>query len=401
MIITRIVQSEKRIVTAKSLKLIIISFIFSFFTFSSACLPAGRAFICYAQAEKYVRVLILKDKPAVNFKINGFFEIQDAISKKVLYRGKNLKATITVQKNRISIGKTSFKNNMILLKSDDPEAIYLGRRQFRGDLIFIRDGLLLSVVNHIEIDDYVAGVLIYETSHYWPIEALKAMVVVVRTYAIYQAGENAGKDYDLTSDIYSQVYGGSAGERYRLNESVEQTKDIMLTFQGKILPAFHHATCAGHTEDASMLWNIDLAPLKGVFCDFCKESPHYNWHQVSEEKEIREKLKGAGYDINKINDIVILGKDASGRIKDLRIMSDKNDITISCKDFRNMIGPNLIKSTNFSVSLVNGDVVFVGLGWGHGVGLCQWGAYFMAKQGYSYEQILKYYFPDSELSGIK
>lgn len=355
----------------------------------------------FAQTEKFVRVLILKDKPAVSFKINGFFEIQDGLSKKVLFRGKNLKATITVQKNRISIGKTSFKSNKIMLKSDDPEAIYLENRKFRGNLIFIRDGVRLSVINHIEIDDYVSGVLIYEASHYWPIEALKAMVVVVRTFALYQAGENAAKDYDLTSDIYSQVYGGQTAERYRLNEAVEQTKNIMLTFQGKILPAFHHATCAGHTEDASLLWNIDLSPLKGVLCDFCKESPHYNWHQVSGEAEIREKLKTAGYDIGRINDIVILGKDPSGRIKDLRIISDKKDITISGKDFRNIIGPNVIKSTNFSLSLINGDIVFEGLGWGHGVGLCQWGAYFMAKQGYSYEQILKYYFPGSELSGIK
>ncbi|MBU2221131.1 MAG: SpoIID/LytB domain-containing protein, partial [Candidatus Omnitrophica bacterium] len=353
------------------------------------------------QEEKYVRVLILKDKPTVSFKINGSFEIDDAQSGKVLYRGKNLKAAITAQKNGISIGKTSFKSNKVLLRPDDPEAVYLESRKFRGNLVFVRNGRRLSVINHIKIDDYVSGVLIYEASHYWPTEALKAMVLVVRTFALYQAGENAVKDYDLTSDIYSQVYGGRIGERYRLNEAVEQTKGLILTYQGKILPSFHHATCAGHTEDSAQLWNIDLPPLKGVPCDFCKESPHYNWHQVSEEKEIREKLIGAGYDINKINEIVILGKNPSGRIKNLRIISDKKDITISCKDFRNIIGPNIIKSTNFSVSLVNGDVVFVGLGWGHGVGLCQWGAYFMAKKGYSYEQIIEYYFPGSKLSGIK
>ncbi|MFH1397694.1 MAG: SpoIID/LytB domain-containing protein [Candidatus Omnitrophota bacterium] len=355
----------------------------------------------FAQAQKYVRVLILKDKPSVSFKINGFFEIEDAQNGKVLYRGKDLKTTITAQKNRISIGKASFKNSKILFKSDDPEAVYLENRKFRGNLVFIRDGFHLSVINYIEIDDYVGGVLIYEASHYWPAEALKAMVVVIRTFALYQAQENAARDYDLTSDIYSQVYGGKTAERYRLSEIVEQAKGLMLTYQGKILPTFHHATCGGHTEDATQLWNIDLAPLKGGLCDFCKGSPHYSWHQVSEEKEIRKKLKGAGYNLDKINDIMILGKNPSGRIKDLRIVSDKKDITVSAKDFRNVIGPNVIKSTNFSVSLVNGDIVFEGLGWGHGVGLCQWGAYFMAKQGYSYDQILQYYFPGSELSGIK
>lgn len=191
----------------------------------------------YAQAEKYVRVLILKDKPTVSLKIDGFFGIEDTRSGRVLYRGKNLKATITAQKSRISIGKTSFKSDKILFRPDDPEAVYLENRKFRGNLVFVRDGLSLSVINHIEIDDYVGGVLIYEASHYWPAEALKAMVVVVRTFALYQAGENAARDYDLTSDIYSQVYGGKTAERYRLNEAVEQTKGLMLTYQGKILPA--------------------------------------------------------------------------------------------------------------------------------------------------------------------
>ena len=95
---------------------------------------------------------------------------------------------------------------------------------------------------------------------------------------------------------------------------------------------------------------------------------------------------------------MILGRDKSGRITELKIISGKKDLKVSAKDFRNIIGPNIIKSTNFKVKIIKDDIVFEGFGWGHGVGLCQWGAYFMAKQGYNAKQILQYYYPGTQLT---
>ncbi|MDD5155818.1 MAG: hypothetical protein PHF11_04960 [Candidatus Omnitrophica bacterium] len=95
-----------------------------------------------------------------------------------------------------------------------------------------------------------------------------------------------------------------------------------------------------------------------------------------------------------------MGKDRSGRITELKIASAEKNIKISAKDFRNLIGPNIIRSTHFQVYLAAQDAVLEGVGWGHGVGLCQWGAYFMAKQGYSYKNILKYYYPGADVASI-
>jgi len=100
-------------------------------------------------------------------------------------------------------------------------------------------------------------------------------------------------------------------------------------------------------------------------------------------------------------DILILDKDTSGRIADLKIKGREEELTISAKDFRNIIGVNIIRSTNFSLQLIEADVVFEGQGWGHGVGLCQWGAYFMAKEGFSADQILKHFYPQAEIASIK
>lgn len=345
-----------------------------------------------------VRVAIVQDVSSLRLKIKGPFQILDSVNQEVLKRGKNLNTTVTVYSDGILLGNTKSKTNKLFIKPDYPESIIINGRIFRGDIQLIKNNMKLSVVNYIDLEDYVKGISVRETSHYWPIDSLKAEVIAFRTFALYKMQENKQKDFDLTSDVYSQVYGGRTSERYRINKAVDETRGMVLTYQGKIFPAFYHATCGGHTEDASLFWNINIPPLKGVSCNFCQESPHFKWHKVLSRKEIRDALLKSGLTIEDIKDILILGRDKSGRITDLKIVTDKKEIKISAKDLRNILGPNIIKSTNFQVEVIEDDVVFEGFGWGHGVGLCQWGAYFMAKQGYTYEQILEYYYPGCEIS---
>jgi stage II sporulation protein D len=358
--------------------------------------------LAQAQRSAYVRVAIIQDSASLNLKVNSFYEVLDSKTNKVLYKGKGLRTTVTAFKGGIVLGRINFNADKVLIKANDPEAIVINGRRFRGMFEFIKkNNLHLLVINHIELEDYIKGVLYNEASHYWPQEALKALAVACRTFALNRTQENKSRDFDVTSDIYSQVYGGKSSERYRTNKAVEKTQGLVLTYNGKIFPAYYHATCAGKTEDASILWNIDIAPLKGVNCGFCSDSPHYKWHAVLSSDEIREKLGNNGHNIKNIKDIVILARDTSGRVANLKIVSDEKEIEISAKDLRIMLGPNIIRSTNFTAHVVNNDVVFEGLGWGHGVGMCQWGAYFMAKQGKGFEEILKYYYPGSNVETFR
>ncbi|TRZ96463.1 SpoIID/LytB domain-containing protein [bacterium] len=356
---------------------------------------------CYEPSGGYVRVAIIRDAPTLNLVIGGFYEVSNPLNRSLLYRGRNLRTTVTAYKGGISIGRMNFNLRKIYLEADNISAILINGRRFNGDIELIKDEKSrLCVVNYLELEDYIKGVLYNETSHYWPIEALKAQAVISRSFAVFKMQESRARDYDLTSDIYSQVYGGKASERQRTNLAVDQTKGLVITYRGDLFPAYYHATCGGHTENSAELWQTDILPLKGVACSFCKESPHFNWHLVVPLEEIEEKLTAAGYKISKLKNITILKRNASGRVSELNFSSDAKDLKILAKDFRNILGPNIIKSTNFNLSLVNHDVVFEGLGWGHGVGLCQWGAYFMAKQGYSYEQILKYYYPGTDVKAL-
>ncbi|MFH0789997.1 MAG: SpoIID/LytB domain-containing protein [Candidatus Omnitrophota bacterium] len=370
-------------------KIIIFCFLFSVYLLFSTS--------CFADTAKQIRVAIGQDVESLSLKVNGTYAISDA-NLKVLSSGKNLRTTVTAYKNGILIGGNSFNTDKILISTNNQDVIIINGRMFRGDIQFIKTSpVKFSVVNHIDLEEYINGILYHEVSHYWPMEALKAQAIASRTYAVYHMRQNKLKTFDLTNDT-SQVYGGRNSERYRTNKAVEETKGKVLIYQDKIIPAYFSTTCGGHTEDSFLLWDIQMAPLKGVPCPFCKDSPHFNWHCVLSLKEINDKLEGAGYKIDNIKEIISLGNDSSGRVTNLNIITAKGDFKIPAKDFRSIIGSNIIRSTNFKVNVIEQDAVFEGLGWGHGVGMCQWGAYFMAKQGYNYEDILKFYYPGSEIT---
>ncbi|MCM8800497.1 MAG: SpoIID/LytB domain-containing protein [Candidatus Omnitrophica bacterium] len=382
-------------VSTLNLKKVILSVVFIIIFYSPI-------FFSYAESYPLIRVAIIQDITSVTIKVKGFYEIKDPKTDRLLIRDRDLKTTALTDKKRILLGNINFNLERLLIKPDDKEAIFINGRNFRGsiELIINHYGRLL-VVNHIELEDYIKGILYHEVSHYWPQEALKAQAIACRSFALYKREENKLQDFDVTCDVYSQIYGGRTSERLRTNRAVEETKGMVLTYNGRLLPAYYHATCGGKTEDASLVWNIDIFPLKGINCNFCKESPHFKWHAVLSLNEIRKKLNQAGYNIKEIVDISVLQRSSSGRINNLAILTKEEKKEILAKDLRIILGPDIIKSTNFNFKIINRDVVFEGRGWGHGVGMCQWGAYFMAKQGYSFLEILRYYYPGTDVQTIR
>lgn len=279
---------------------------------------------------------------------------------------------------------------------------YVDGRRFRGNVKTVKkENGKLMVINELPLDDYLYGVLYHEVSHRWPMEVLKAQAIAARTFALYQVRQDKAQAYDLRSDIYSQVYGGRTSEKWSTTAAVNRTKGQILVYKGDIFPAYYHATCGGYTEDAMNLWNVDLAPLKGVPCNFCSDSPHYRWTKEIPLGVLANKLKESGYKIGKISSVTILSKNKSGRVDKLEIKDDAGaSVILTGKDFRQMMGPNDLRSAKFDLSMRPGFLVLDGLGWGHGVGMCQWGAYGMARKRKKAEEILKYYYPGAEISTI-
>lgn len=353
-----------------------------------------------AYAPKLIRVAIVKDADQFSLAIRGRFKIYDSGQKRLLDQARRLKEiTVVPTSAGIKIGdlEISYKHVKIIPEKD--ATIYVNDRRFRGEINIVADqNNKLLAINTVELENYIKGVLYHEVSHRWPLESLKAQAVAARSYALYQADWNKKRLYDVTSDIYSQVYGGRNSEKYRTNIAVNRTKGLVMAYQGKILPAYYHATCGGHTEDVSELWNEDLPPLKGVVCSFCEKSPHYQWKKNYRLKDIQDGLNKRGYQIGLIKTIEVTQRNHSGRIKTIKITArDGKVIQIPGKEFRQVVGPNLLKSNYFDVEMKGYYFDLIGKGWGHGVGMCQWGANFMARERYNFRRILKFYYPGVEI----
>ncbi len=350
-----------------------------------------------------VRVAVVKGADSVKIFIAGNFKIVDYISKTVLLEEKYLPETdLTATDTGFGLEGKEFGACVISLEPVGGSRVYINGRIFRGEIRVFKDVSKLVVVNTVDLEEYLYGVMRNEVSTWWPMEALKAQAIAARTYALNQINESKGKDYDVTADVGSQVYGGIFSEKWRTNRAVDETRDKVLTYNGAIFPAFFHATCGGSTFDADYLWNIDLPVLKGVKCRWCRKSPHFNWEKWMPVKEVEQKFAAAGYFVGDIIGFEATKRDPfSARILELKIKGSKGDAPILAKDFRRIIGADIVRSTNFKVTLVGEYVAFEGLGWGHGVGLCQWGAYYMSRAGKKASEILDFYYPGSKLTDYK
>jgi stage II sporulation protein D len=373
-------------------------FITLFFCFCAASFAAEPV----KDTNPVLRVLVLDNKDKVGIVIKGSYRVYSVSSDKLLTGGYILHTVASASRAGIMFGQRDLKFSKIRITVPQGSFISINGKAFRGSVDIARkDDSKLMAINNVPLEEYLRGVLYNEISHRWPTESIKAQAVAARTFALYQARQNKLQDYDLTNDIYSQVYSGAASERWSTTRAVQLTAGKVLAFNGDIFPAYYHATCAGHTEDASNLWNADLACLKGVECNFCKDSPHYKWTKQMPLKELEKKMADAGYKTGGIKGVTVMSRNSSGRIDKIEV---KDDAGVSCvmtaKDFRQMLGPNELRSTNFEPS-INGDkLVFKGIGWGHGVGMCQWGAKAQAEKKKKYDEILQYYYPGSEIVTI-
>jgi len=350
-----------------------------------------------------VRIAILQNVEQVTVKVRGRYTIIDPATQQEIKEGRRLAETKfrVAPTGLLMNGQALTQKRVRLMPTLDVSVFVNGKeKRYRGDVDIIKtaDNKIL-VVNTLGIEEYIRGVLYHEISPRWPMDAIMAQAVAARSYAVYQVMNNKGRDFDVYSDIYSQVYGGRMSERYRTNLAVLRTRGEILTHKGEVLPAYFHATCAGHTEDVRELWKHgSIAPLAGVRCNYCNLSPHRHWKKNLRLADIQAKLNQSGVAIDDIKNILVQDMDESGRNKTLKIISRTGkEAVISGKDFRQLLGPNEIRSNKFRVEMKGYYCDILGEGWGHGVGLCQWGAFGMARQRYDYRAILAHYYPGSDL----
>lgn len=350
-------------------------------------------------------MLVLENAKTVQITVKGGYVVRSLPDLVVLKKGERLvNAPLAVTSRGIRLDKQEWLSHGIRIEPANDRDLYLNKRRFRGAVDIIRDPKKgsLNLVNRLSVESYLYGVLHHEVAPWWPMSALKAQAVAARTYALYQMRVSRAFDYDLKSGTSSQVYGGSTIERARTNRAVDLTAGQVLVNDLKLFPAYFHATCAGTTAAADELWKIRLGPLSGkVKCAFCRFSPHFGWQARVPLAEIEEKMTKNGRASGRILKIEPVSQTPSGRVGSLRITGTDRETVVAAKDLRIWIGGDRIRSTSFTVSVRDDAAEFRGKGWGHGVGLCQWGSFGQSLVGSDYRKILQFYYPGSKIAAYR
>jgi len=286
---------------------------------------------------------------------------------------------------------------VLLISRNNP--INVNGKNYRGRIQIVVNGQKhLDVINVTDIESYLKGVVPREMNGNWDQEALKAQAVVARTYALYQIEKNSREAFDVCSTTNTQVYGGMDAESQNSSRAVDQTKGAILLSGNRPALVYYHANSAGITEDAINVWNADIPYLRGREDAFSLKMADLDWSCTLSLEAIRNVLGKKNLKLGRISDIEITDTARSGRVKNILIRHGSGrELYLSGNQFRTMVDPAMIKSALFIIKKKGKSVRFEGKGAGHGVGMSQWGAYMMARDGAPYKDILKFYFPGLEI----
>ena len=317
----------------------------------------------------------------------------------------------------------------------DQSLLGWGSRLYRGNLLVLPKAGGLQIANELALEDYLRGVLPAEVSPLWPAEVLKAQAVAARTYTIARLGYHRGVGYDLCASTHCQVYAGAGAEKPATDAAVTATEGQVITYGGRLISAYYHASSGGHTEDVESVWTgaSPLAYLRGV-PDPAESSPYEQW-RVELDWGAAESAVAARYpEAGRLLAVNVLGRTAAGRALQVELVSERGTVKINGEGARTLFS---LQSSLFDLQTEYGPVpvpspdqlayspiyyalaptaaalwygvlgedwqmapvklIFSGRGWGHGVGLSQWGAKALAEMGYTYVMILKYYYQGTEV----
>ena len=281
------------------------------------------------------------------------------------------------------------------------QPIRLNGREYPAVLELVGNGDGMAIVNELPLEDYVVGVLRAETSERWPLETLRAQAIVARTYAAYHRTLKTGKPYHIVASTAHQVYAGRVAATSPIWEAVRTTAGRVLLWEGELFPAFYHSASGGYTEDPRTVFAARNMPrLKAIRDEFSAGAPNFHWGLDLRLGDLTEILRRHGVDVGAIEAIEVTERTPSLRASVVTVHGARGSARLRGNEFRRMVGYETIRSTLFAVAVDGATARFAGRGYGHGIGMSQWGAKGMAEHGYAAEKILEYYYPGARLGSL-
>jgi stage II sporulation protein D len=348
-----------------------------------------------------IRVLLAEGRTDVTVTSSGGLTITDTTGRRILAQRPNgVPYRLLMQRTGVLVREAAVAAPVLLVWPGRLPTVELDGQSFRGRLEVLPVNGALTVVNVVELEDYLQGVLKDEIPPGWPAEAAKAMAIAARTYAVYQRQQNPNALFHVRATTASQVYGGATGEDTRSSWAVQETRGQILTFGGQPISAFYHSCSGGATEDALDVFGLNFDVIVGVKDDFSLNCPYTLWVERLPAQQVQRALSRAGYSLGQPLRLEVLARSRTGRILRLAVQHTQGQLVLEGKRFREALGNDLIRSTDFEVRNEASGFTFVGRGYGHGVGLSQWGAKEMADLAYQHREILKFYYPLAEIGAI-
>ncbi len=315
---------------------------------------------------------------------------------------------LTLRASRGRIAGVSGEPQLLWLLPEQPNgSFWLQQRRYRGALLVqLKEGRL-QAINRLGVESYLPSVVGAEMPHQWPDEALRVQSVAARTYALRQL--RPGADYDLDSTQRSQVYLGLESETPSTRSAVASTRAQVLTHGSRLIEAVFHSSSGGRTENSGEIWRNQLPYLKSV-PDFDQISPVYRWSKPLDAEQLLEAFSETGG----AEQIEAVQRTSTGRLKRVVVRGPGGEIELPARELRRRLK---LKSTYVRFDPPEpssgpfGDsedwlnpapgpqpkLIAKGRGFGHGVGMSQWGAYGLSLQGKGYAAILRHYYPGAKL----
>ncbi len=369
--------------------------------------------------QKNVNVLIDSDILNYNFIIGNSILLKTN-GKEIAQIKKGNKVNINAVSGKLEfiVRNKKFIEDDFSIQPIEENSIKYDNKFYKGEILFKESKNKIQVINSIKMKDYLYGVLMAEMGNKLTdnnLEALKAMAVCARTFTINKQNSTSNS-FDLSNTTADQVYNGFKEENLIYKKAIEETENEILFYQSSIAKVFYHSTCGGFTEDYQNVFSSNEYPYLKSIKDgnepYCEISPVFQWEEKFSKEDILNLLRRGSLISSRekiISNIYINEKFSSGRVKSLVIdFSNGKKIEVSYKNIRNIFrrkNNSILRSTFFVIKLKRKrseieEVTFNGRGWGHGVGLCQWGAIEQSNLGKDYKSILLFYFPGTEVRTI-
>jgi stage II sporulation protein D len=334
-------------------------------------------------------------------------------------------AELSLSFDAAHIGEITTEMGPVTAETEAGYFLLWNGKKYRGAIIITRTDSGFLVVNSLPMDSYLRGVVPLEIGNRTSAEfaAVQAQAVAARTYAYKHL--TSSRAFDMYATVQDQVYGGMEAEKPQSDTAIMTTADVVVLYNGQPITTPYHSTCGGSTAGVSEVWYDQpdqpyLRPVSdripGTNNFYCDSSPRFGWTQSYDaaglravmEKYLAAYTKAPKNGVGKITDISGQGRTASGRIAALTVQTETGSYTLRGNDIRFVLrDPKgaILNSTYFSFTkeTSGGEVSSLnvsGRGYGHGIGMCQWGAIGRARAGQNYRTILETYYPGTTIGRI-